>query len=133
MATRKKTVPAKGRDVDAPVRMVDWHGRKFPMRFDNRMARIVEDVYAQEYRHPEMGYYDVLGEIGVPKHRALMAMAYAAIVSGGVDIEFGVFEMEFRITDIEGMQEAIQGAVMESLPKGEDGDEKNAETTPAEA
>ena len=130
MANLKKKV--KGADVSAPVRHVTFDGVEYPMVYNNRTARIVEDVYAEEYGHPEMGYYDVLSEVGVPKHRAVMAMAYAAIRAAGVDVSFSDFDEKFTITDIEGMREAMQNAVMETLPADED-DGKNPEAATPEA
>lgn len=129
MADKKIT---KGRDISAPVRRVSFDGVEYPMVYSNRTARIVEDVYAVEYGHPELGYYDVLSEIAIPKHRAVMAMAYAAIRAAGVEVSFAEFDEKFAITDIEGMREAMQSAVLETLPDS-DGDEKNAEAAPAES
>ena len=129
MATKRS--PIKGRDISAPVRHVTWNGQQYPMIYNNRTARIVEDVYAQEYGYPEKGYYDALAELAIPKHRAVMAMAYAAIRAAGVEISFEEFDERFAITDIEGMREAMQKAVLESLPDGND--VKNAEAAPAEA
>ena len=121
----------KGRDVSAPVRHVTHNGRTYPMVYNNTTARLVEDVYADIYGHPEKGYYDVLDELAVPKHRAVMAMAYAAIHAADPSVTWEEFDASFRITDIEGMREAMQSAVLESLPDPEDdGEAKNADAAP---
>ena len=128
MAVNKK--PVKGADVSAPVRHVKFDGAEYPMVYSNRTARIVEDVYAEEYGHPELGYYDVLSELVVPKHRAVMALAYAAIRAGGAEVTFSDFDERFLITDIEGMRESMQAAVLATLPEADGDDAKNGEAAP---
>lgn len=128
MAARKTTArKVKGRDVAAPVRHIRWGGRSYPLIINNRTARICEDIYAEVYGKPEMGYYDILNELSIPKHRALMAMTYAAITAAAKDDapSWEDFDENFQLTDIEGMREALQAAVVESLPEPEEGDEKN--------
>lgn len=122
---------AKGRDVSAPVRHVTFGGKSYPMVYNNTTARIAEDVYAEYYGHPEKGYYDVLDELAVPKHRAVMAMAFAAIRAGSPEVTWEEFDEKFRLTDIEGMRHAIQQAVLDSLPDPEEDETgKNADAAP---
>ena len=123
----------RGRDVAAPERAILWDGRRYPMVFNNRTARIVEDVYEQQFRRGDVGYYDALSELGAPKHRALMAFAYAAIVAGGGDVSWEAFDEGFDLTVFEGMREQIQAAVLQSLPEGApEDDAKNGEAAPEE-
>ena len=134
MAERKNSAgpAAKGRDVAAPQRHVRFHGKSYPMIYNNTTARIAEDVYADVYGHPELGYYDVLDELAVPKHRAVMAMAYAAIRAANPEVTWEAFDAAFALTDIEGMRQAMQQAVLESLPEPEEAgdDAKNAAAAP---
>lgn len=120
----------KGRDVSAPERYVSFDGREYRLLFNNTTARIVEDVYDQRYGHPEKGYYDVLNELAVPKHRALMAVCYAAIKAAGGDVTWDAFEESFQLSDISGLKEALQAAVIDSLPSGEaeTGEKKEAKS-----
>jgi hypothetical protein len=98
---------------------VNWNGRRYEITFNNRTGRLMEDVYAEYYGHPEIGLYDILVEIDVPKHRALMAAAYASIRAGGGEVEWEDFDQNFNLGDIEGMREAVQGAILEALPTPE--------------
>ena len=36
----------KGRDVAAPVKQLTFMGQRYAMKFNNRAARIAEDIYA---------------------------------------------------------------------------------------
>lgn len=119
----------KGRDVAAPTRSVVWNGVEYRMVFSNQTARIVEDVYEQRYGRPDMGYYDALNELSAPKHRALMAFAYAAIVAGGGEVAWDDFDEGFTLDAFAGLTDMIREAVIESLPED---DGKNPEAAPAE-
>lgn len=114
----------KGRDVSAPERLIRFGDQEYKLVFNNATARTVEDIYDQRYGHPEKGYYDVLNELAIPKHRALMAVAYAAILEGGGKVSWEEFEDRFRLTDIVGLKDQLQAAVIDSLPKPGEGDEK---------
>ena len=107
----------KGRDVGAPKRHVRFGDTEYELVFNNFTAMTVEDIYDERYGHPEKGYYDVLTELAVPKHRALMAVAYAAILAGGGKVTWEEFAEKFQLTDIVGLRETLQGAVLESLPE----------------
>lgn len=122
----------RGRDVAAPERAIIWNGKRYVLTFNNRTARLVEDIYDQHMGRGDLGYYDAMNELAVPKHRALMAFMYAAIVSGGGDVAWEDFEKDFRLDDIEGMAAAIRTAVADSLPEGSEDDAKNAEAAPEE-
>lgn len=132
MSDQQTTPTMKGRDVSAPVRHITFKGQRLPMVFNNLAARITEDIYEDKY-HRDIGYYGVINEMAIPKHRALMAMVYAGIVAGGADVTWEDFEENFKLGDIEGMTEAIRRAVVQSLPDEDpDDDGKNAEATPTE-
>ena len=125
--------PVAGRDVAAPVRHVRWAGKGYALTFSNKTYRIMEDVYADYYGHPEIGLYDILAEIAIPKHRALMAAAYAAILAGGGEAEWQEFDEKFTLDDIEGFAEVMQQAILQSLPEPAAEDQpKNAAAAPTE-
>lgn len=122
----------KGRDVAAPVKYVVFNGQRYPMKFNNRSARIAEDIYADKYGL-DIGFYGVLAEMAIPMHRAIMAMVYAGIVASGAKVAWEDFDENFKLTDVEGVAEAIRQGVMQSLPEEdptESKDGKNAEATP---
>lgn len=133
MSEKKPAKTIKGREVAAPVTHVTFNGQRYPMIFNNRAARIVEDIYEEKYGR-DIGYYGVLAEMAVPKHRALMAMIYGAITASGAEISWEDFDENFKLSDVDGVTEAIRKGVVQSLPDEdeEDGDAKNAEATPAE-
>ncbi len=120
----------RGRDVAAPERAIICDGKRYPLVFNNRTARLVEDVYDQYLGRGDLGYYDAMNELATPKHRALMAFMYAAIVSGGGNVAWEDFEKDFRLDDIEGMAATIRTAVVESLPEAPEDEPKNAEAAP---
>lgn len=122
----------RGRDVAAPVQYVAYDGQRYPMKFSNLAARIAEDVYAEKYGR-DIGYYAIIGEVAIPKHRAIMAMVYAGIVAAGAEVEWDDFEDKFRLTDIEGISQAIHKGVVQSLPDEDPDtpdDGKNVGATP---
>lgn len=113
----------RGRDVDAPVQHVTIDGQSYEMRFDNRAARVAEDVYEQQYGM-DKGYYDILAEMARKKHRAIEAVVYGAMVSGGHDMDWAEFDAKFTLGSLDAVREAIQTALIESLPD-DDGNAKN--------
>ena len=126
------TETMKGRDVAAPVEYIQYNGKRYPMKFNNRAARITEDIYADKYDR-DIGYYAIISEVAIPKHRAIMAMVYAGIVAAGADVTWEDFEENFKLTDIEGVSQAIHKGIMQSLPDedpDEGEDEKNVKATP---
>ena len=120
----------KGRDVAAPVKGITFKGQRYPMKFNNNAARIAEDIYADVYGK-DIGYYGIMNEVAVPRHRALMALIYAGIVAGGADVTWEDFDENFRITDVDGVAQAVRSGVIQSLPDEDpdaDPDEKNVQT-----
>ena len=127
--------PIRGRDMAAPEKCVTFNGQIWPLKFNNRAARIAEDVYAEQFGR-DVGYYAILAEVAVPKHRAIMALVYAGITAAGAEVDWEDFDENFRITDIEGVSRAVQMGVIQSLPDEDpdedEGEGKNAAATPAE-
>ncbi|MBR6571553.1 MAG: hypothetical protein IKK75_13980 [Clostridia bacterium] len=125
----------KGRDIAAPMESVTFMGQRMPMKFNNRAALVAENVYADHFGR-DIGYYAIMTEAAIPKHSALMAMIYGGIVAAGAAVAWEDFEEHFRITDVDGVSEAVHRAVLRSLPDEDPdkdpGDEKNAQTTTVE-
>lgn len=106
----------RGRDVHAPVEFVVLNGTEYKTVYNNRTARIAEDVYEQQYGK-DVGYATILREIAVGKYKAIMALFYAAIASGGSDMTWEEFDAAFNLDSIPNVREIIAGAVAKSLPK----------------
>ena len=125
----------KGRDISAPVQHVVFNGKRYPMIFNNRAARITEDIYSDVFGR-DIGYYGILNEVAVPKHRAIMAVVFAGIVAAGADVTWEDFDENFKLSDVEGVTEAIRKGMIESLPDddpdADDSEAKNTEATPME-
>lgn len=121
----------RGRDVAAPIQHVTYQGERYPMKFNNKAARITEDVYEEQYGK-DIGYYGVLAEVGIPKHRAIMAMVYGGIVAAGADVTWEDFEENFKLTSIESVAQAIRKGAVQSLPDEDPDEGKNVEATPTE-
>ena len=123
----------RGRDMSAPIEHIDFHGERVPLKFNNRAARIAEDVYASEYGR-DVGYYDIIAEVAVPKHRAIMAVVYGGMVAAGSAVTWEDFDENFHLTDVPGVSDAILRGTMASLPTDDpDDDGKNPRATPTES
>lgn len=109
-----------GRDLDAPVKHITLGGVKYPLKFNNKAARIAEDVYQEIYGKPEIGYYAIIDEASHSKHRALQAIHYGALIAGGADMDWDTYDDLFTLTSIEGVEEVIMQALSESLPPADE-------------
>lgn len=121
--------PIKGRDVDAPIKYINFKGQRLPLVFNNRSARIAEDIYAEKYGK-DIGYYAIIAEMVIPRHRALMALIYAGITACGAQVTWEDFDDNFRLTDIDGLTQMVRNGIIDSLPEEEDG-AKNLDAAPA--
>lgn len=117
----------RGRNLLPPLREIIMGGEKYRLVFDNRALVAAEAVYEDEYGK-NFGIYQIMQECAVPKQRAIMAVIYAAMRSGGANMTWENFLGEFRLSDLPGIQDAVTSAILETLPDGED-DGKNAEAT----
>lgn len=124
------TITAKGRDLAAPRQSITLDGQTYQLTFNNRAARIAEDVYEDIYNRPDKGYFDILDEAGKGKHRALQALYYGALCAGGASMSWEEFDRLFTIGSIDGVQELIMAKLSESLPPADEAD-PNADSQPA--
>ena len=105
----------RGRDMSAPVEFITLNGTQYKTVYNNQTARIAEDVYEQQYGK-DVGYGEILKGIAKGKYRAIMALFYAAIISGGAQLSWEDFDAQFHLDSIEGVREIIARAVQKTLP-----------------
>lgn len=112
----KKNV--RGRDLTAPTQKMEFDGREYTLRFDMNCFRIAEDVYEEQYNKDrnfaEIGVELVKGRLG-----AVMAVYYAALVSGGAKLDWAEFAARFRLTDIPGVRDRLTEMLGDALPEPE--------------
>lgn len=120
MTELNKNFTVHGRDLDAPEQYLTLGDEKYMLRFNNKAARIAEDVYESIYRKPEIGYYAIIDEAAHSKHRALQAIYYGALLAGGTQMEWDEFDSKFTLSSIDGVADIIMKALSESLPPVDD-------------
>lgn len=109
----------RARHVAAPIQYITLKGVKYPAIYNNKTARICEDIYADVYCK-DIGYANILVELSRGRYSAIMAMLYAAIVSGGSDMTFQEFDEIFSLDAIDGLKEKVLAGVTASLPQEEE-------------
>lgn len=119
----------RGRDLSAPVQTITLGGRQYSAVYNNRCARICEDVYEQHYGK-DLGYGQILGQLAKGKYAAIMAILYGAIVAGGCEMSFEAFDALFSLESIEGMRDLIIQAVEQSLPDAGEQARENPQQVP---
>lgn len=115
---------SRGRDLGAPEAKLTVAGREYNLVFNNMAYRIAEDIYEDKYGR-DVGIYKIMDELAVPKHRAVMAVMYAAARAGGCTVSWEDFDRDFKLTDISTVAARLQEGVLASMPPSE-GAEKNA-------
>lgn len=121
----------KGRDLIAPTKTLTLNGVTYQLTFNNKAARVAEDVYEDVYNRPDKGYFDILDDASKGKHRALQAIYYGALVAGGTAMSWEQFDADFRLSSIEGVEDLIMAELSKSLPPA-DGAAPNAAGQPPE-
>ncbi len=106
----------RGRDVSAPVKYIELNGQRYALAFNNKAARVAEDVYEQVYGK-DTGYAEILTSLTRAKYSAIMAVFYGALVAGGTDMSWEDFDSAFKLDSIPGIKELIIKGVVDSLPK----------------
>ena len=115
MENAASTTAMRGRDMSAPVEFITLNGTQYKTVYNNQTARIAEDVYEQQYGK-DVGYGEILKGIAKGKYSAIMALFYAAIISGGAQLSWEDFDAQFHLDSIEGVREIIARAVQKTLP-----------------
>lgn len=119
--TAKNKTALKGRDIMAPVDQITLDGQAYKLKFDNQCFRNAEDVYEAVYGR-DVGYAQILQEIGRGKYRAIQALFFAAMASAGSEMAWEEFDQKFKLDSIEGIGDIIAQNLEKSLPEPE-GDE----------
>lgn len=125
-ATAPVVGDVRGRDIAAPEMAVTLGKTRYVLIFNNKAARVCEDIYAEQYGR-DVGYYAILKEASRFMHRALMALYYGALIGGGAEMSWEKFDELFSVSAIDGMAEVLQKAIARSLPEH---DAKNVPPTP---
>lgn len=120
--TVKNSSSIKGRDVAAPVKEITIDGIVYPLKFNNYSARLAEDVYEDQYGK-DKNYTDILQELSRGKYRAIMAVFFGAMVSGGHDMSWAAFDEQFKLDSISGIREVIAKGIVQALPQADEDDE----------
>lgn len=121
MSTTKTGKPAAkkpiqtGRDLAQSIKHLTIEGVRYELKFNNKSARITEDVYANEYGR-DIGYFSIMDEAANHRHSALMAIYYGALVAGGSAMTWEEFDENFKLAGIEGVADVLRAGLKESLP-----------------
>lgn len=110
-----KKPPQTGRDLAQSIKHLTIDGVRYELKFNNKSARIAEDVYANEYGR-DIGYYGIMDEAANKRHSALMAIYYGALVAGGSDMSWEEFDEKFKLAGIGNVAEVLVSGLQESLP-----------------
>jgi len=114
----------RARDINAPLSEVIIGEKTYKLVFNNRCARVAEDVYELHYGQ-DVGYSEILRSVAKVKIKALMAMFFGALVAGGSEMTWPEFDEGFKFDSIPGVKEAILRGIEASLPKPQEGKEPN--------
>lgn len=113
----------RGRDLTAPTQKMEFDGREYTLRFDMNCFRIAEDVYEEQYGK-DRNFAEIAIELTKGRLGAVMAVYYAAMISGGAELAWEEFSEKFRLTDIPGVRDKLTVMLSDALPDPEPGDDK---------
>lgn len=116
MANNKKQ--PRGRELRAPVQTMEFNGREYKVRFDMNAFRIAEDVF-EIYFHQDVNFAEIALRLTKGKLGAIMAVYYAALVSGGAEVTWDEFAHNFKLTDIPGVRDKLTELLADALPDPE--------------
>ena len=122
-------IETRAKDVVAPVEFITIDGVRHRMVFNNRMARIAEDVYERQYGR-DIGYVEILQQVAKRKYAAIMALMYAGMAAGGAKMEWDEFDTKFKLDAVDGIYDAIMRGVQGALPKAGEDDSGRLTTAP---
>lgn len=118
MANQKNV---RGRDLTAPTQKMEFNGREYALRFDMNCFRIAEDIYEEQYGQ-DLNFAEIAMKLVKGKLGAVMAVYYAAMISGGADLRWDDFAAQFKLTDIPGVRDRLSEMLSDALPDPEPGD-----------
>lgn len=117
MANKKQV---HGRELRAPEQRMELGGKTYTLRFDMNAFRIAEDVFEERYGQ-DANFAEIAMKLTRGKLGAIMAVYYAAMISGGADISWEDFSQQFKLTDIPGVRDKLTVMLADSLPDPEPG------------
>ena len=116
MAEKLQKEEIKARDISWPVDSMELEGQTYPLVFDLAAFRIAEDIYELEYGR-NLNFGEILMQLAAGKLGAIMAILYAALKSGGLDMDWAGFSDKFKLVDIPGVKEKLMANVRKALPE----------------
>lgn len=125
----KKTVnkTQRGRDLAGSYVDFEYCGKSYRLVANNHSAMLTEAIYEEKFGR-DMGFYDILAELQVPKHRAIMAFIYGMLSDTDPSVTWDDFVKNFKLTDITEFARLLAKLVTENMPKVENDDDGNPTT-----
>jgi len=111
-----------GRELRPSEITVTLDGNDINGKFDLMAASVAEDVYEEKYGK----YADILGiarQLSRGSTAAALVILYAALVRGGLEMEFDAFASRFDLKQLQAVRGEALRMVMHFLPR-EDKDAK---------
>lgn len=113
----------RAQDVDAPEQVLTLNGERYRLRYDNRSARVAEQVIFDETGEI-VGFLDIVDRMLKGQYTATMAIFYGAVCShqraaGEPIMDWDEFDDHFDYSCIPGVQEHVMAAVADYLPEPE--------------
>ena len=122
----------RGRELRAPAQTMEFDGEQRKIVFSMETFRIAEDVYEEQYGK-DKNFAEIAMDLTKGKIGAVMAVYYAALVVGGLDITWANFAAIFKLTDIPGVKDALIEMTADALPDPEPGEGKEDKKDPLAA
>lgn len=124
----------RAQDVDAPEQVLTLNGCRYRLRYDNRSARIAEQVMSNEMGEV-VGFLDIVDRMLKGSYTATMAIFYGAVcsyqhMSGEARMDWDEFDDQFDYSCIPGVQERVMAAVADYLPAVKDDEVPEADDVP---
>ena len=116
----KEKSAVRGSALAAPADYMILDGTRYRLVFDLKQARIAEDIYELQYGR-SVSYFVIAQHLAQGRLGAMMAVYYAALVSGGTDMPWEEYQKKFRLDALPGVKEWLLEHVLKSLPEAEGG------------
>lgn len=115
-----------GRDIAAPLDMLEVNGKQYKLAFTNETFRLAEDVYEYHYGRVK-NFAEIAMDLTRSKMGAIMAMLYGAIVAASPEttLTWENFTRDFRIAALPGVTDKLMTGVTNALPETDKQDGAN--------
>lgn len=107
------------RDMSAPKKTIAVNGREYTLVFDCNTLRICEDVYEDHYKR-QKNFAAIADELSRNRIGAIMAILYAALISGGAELSWQQYTEWFRLENLSSISEALVAGISEALPEAKE-------------